>query len=69
MGDAGREHPRLAGAGARQNQQRAIERLDRGALLGVEPGQIGRRGGRPCARGDPAGLDLGQRRDFAGLVH
>ena len=40
MGDAGGEHARLAGAGAGQHQQRAVERLDRLALLGVERVEI-----------------------------
>ena len=36
MGDAGGEHARLAGAGAGQHQQRAVKRLHRLALLGVQ---------------------------------
>ncbi len=40
MGDAGGEHAGLAGAGARQHQKRAVERLDRLALLGVERVEI-----------------------------
>ena len=71
MGDAGGEHPGLAGAGTGQHQQGAVERLDRGALLGIEPGQVRRRRGCPRARRNPAGswLDLGQRVDLGGLVH
>ena len=37
MGEPGGQHPGLAGAGAGQHQQRAVDRLDHGgALLGVE---------------------------------
>ena len=49
VGDAGGQHARLAGAGAGQHQHRAVERLDRLALLGVEAGEIGR--GRARAHG------------------
>ena len=41
VGDAHGEHARLAGAGAGQHQHRAVERLDREPLLGIEPGEIG----------------------------
>ena len=40
MADAGGEHARLAGAGAGQHQERAVKRLDRLALLGVERVEI-----------------------------
>ena len=43
MGDAGRQHPRLADAGAGQHQHRPVERLDRAALLRIEAGEIARR--------------------------
>ena len=39
--DAGRQHARLAGAGAGQHQHRAVEGLDREPLLGVEVVEIG----------------------------
>ena len=55
MGDARGQHARLAGAGAGEHQHRAVERLDRLALLGVQPGEIGRGDGRARARRDPAG--------------
>ena len=42
MGDAGREHARLAGAGAGQHQHGSLERLDGGALLGIEHVEITR---------------------------
>ena len=41
MGDAGGEHPCLAGAGAGKHQHRPVERLHGFALLGIEPGKIG----------------------------
>ena len=43
MGNARRQHPGLAGAGAGEHEQRAIERLDRLALLGIERVEIARR--------------------------
>ncbi len=43
MGDAHGEDARLAGAGAGQHQDRTVQRLDREPLLGIQPGQIGRR--------------------------
>ena len=43
MGNARRQHPCLARAGAGQHQQRAIERLDRLALLRIERVEIARR--------------------------
>ena len=36
MGEAGGQHAGLAGAGAGEDQHRPVERLDRGALLGVQ---------------------------------
>ena len=58
VGDAGGQHARLAGAGAGQHQHRAVERLDRLALLRVEAREIvrRRRGARP--RGNAAGRGL-----------
>ena len=55
MGDAGGQHPRLADPRARQHQHRAVERLDGGALLGVEPLEIGPRGRAPEPL--PAGIE------------
>ena len=53
VGDARRQHARLAGAGAGQNQHRAVERFDRRTLLRVEAVEIGRRrggaGAEPCS--------------------
>jgi hypothetical protein len=40
-GDAGGEHPRLAGAGARQDERIALGQGDRGALLRVQVLQQG----------------------------
>ena len=40
VGDAGGQHARLAGAGAGQHQHRAVQRLHRLALLGIEPVEI-----------------------------
>ena len=48
VGDARRQHARLAGAGAGQNQHRAVERFDGRALLRIEAVEIGRRGLRGC---------------------
>ena len=42
MGEPGGEHSGLAGTGAGQHQHRAVERLDRLALLGIEPFEIRR---------------------------
>ncbi len=51
VGNARREHPGFAGAGAGQNQNRAIQSLDGGALLRVEPLEICRpHAGRPRPR-------------------
>ena len=52
MRDFGGQHARLAGAGARQHEKRPVDRLDRRALLGVEPVEIAARP-RPRAGGDP----------------
>ena len=43
VGDARRQHARLAGAGAGQHQHRAVERFDGRALLGIEAVEIGGR--------------------------
>ena len=54
--DARGQHARLAGAGAGQHQHRAVECLDRAALLGVEVGEIVARPTRgQRARGNAAG--------------
>ena len=60
MGDAHGEHAGLAGAGAGQHQHRAVERLHRLPLLGIEPGEIGRAAARrgAGARGNAAGRGL-----------
>ena len=55
VGDARGQHARLAGSGAGEHQHRAVQRLDRGALLRIEAGEIGRRDLRARARRDPAG--------------
>ncbi len=52
VGDAGGEHPRLAGAGAGQNKHRAVQRLHGEALFRVQIGKIGRGAGAKRARGD-----------------
>ena len=38
MGEARGQHPGLAGARAGEHQQRPVQRLDGGALLGVQAG-------------------------------
>jgi hypothetical protein len=56
VGNAGGQHPRLAGAGTGQHQHRAVERLDRLPLLGIEIGEVIDAGARRHgARGDAAG--------------
>ena len=56
VGDAHGEHAGLAGAGAGQHQHRAVERLDRQPLFGIEPGEVRRRRRRGArARGNAAG--------------
>ena len=40
MGEAGRQHPGLAGAGAGQHQHRPVDRLDGAALRLVEAGKV-----------------------------
>ena len=56
VGDAGRQHAGLAGAGAGQHQNRAVDRFHRRALLGIERRQPGRRaGGGKRALADAAG--------------
>ncbi len=64
VGDAHGEHAGLAGAGAGQHQHRAVERLDRQPLLGIEPGEIGRAGAArgPRPRGNAAGSGSRRRR-------
>ena len=52
VGNACREHARLAGAGAGQHQHGAVHSLDGGALLGVEIGHVGRGGDAERALGD-----------------
>ena len=42
MGDAGRQNPRLAGAGASQHEHRPLGRFDGRALFGIEARQIRR---------------------------
>ena len=54
VGNARREHARLAGAGAGQHEHGPIDRLDGGALLGVEIGHIGGRGHAERPRRDGA---------------
>jgi hypothetical protein len=46
MGEPGGENPRLAGAGAGENEKRALCRFDRQPLFGVEALEIGRLSGR-----------------------
>ena len=58
VGKPGGQHPRLAGARTRQHQQRAVQRFDGGALLGVERAQVGRRG-RGCGSCGDTGTGLG----------
>ena len=52
MSQSGGQHPRLAGAGAGQDQHRTLYRLYRGLLFWVQLGDIGRRRrvGTGCAR-------------------
>ena len=66
VGDAHGEHAGLSGAGAGQHQHRAVERLDREPLLGIEAGEVGRAAAR---RGAGARGDAARRRDgrFGGL--
>ena len=66
VGDAGGQNPGLAGSGAGQHQHRAVQGLDRLALLGIEVVEIGRRAGarRQGPRGDAAG---GGRRGVGGF--
>jgi len=71
VGDARGQHARLAGAGAGQHQNRAVQRLHGLALLRIEPGEVFRahRGAR--TRGDAAGCGLvvGNGCDLAWLGH
>ena len=48
----------LAGAGARQHQDRTIERFDRLALLRIEACEIAGCGRRPGTRGNPTSRRL-----------
>ena len=41
VGDAVRQHPRLAGSGAGDDQQRAVTVDDGVELIGVEAGRVG----------------------------
>jgi hypothetical protein len=54
VGDPRGQHARLAGAGAGEHQNRAVQRLDRIALFGIEPAEILRAGCGPRTRGDAA---------------
>jgi hypothetical protein len=54
VGEPGGEDAGLAGAGPGQHQQRALDRLDRGALLGVEALEIRRFDLLHGARGEAA---------------
>ena len=58
MRDPAGQDTGLAGAGARQHQDRAIKRFHRFALLGIEPCEIGRCRGRPRACSNAAGGGL-----------
>src|SRR5262249_19844047 len=59
MADPYGQHAGLAGSGAGEHQDRAVERLDRKPLLRIEPGEIrGRRTGKR-ARGNTAGRGSG----------
>ena len=40
MGEPGGQHPRLAGAGTGEHQQRSVDGFHRGALFAVQAGQI-----------------------------
>ena len=51
----GRQHARLAGAGAGQHQHGPVERFDGLALLRVQPVEIARAEPRPGAIGDATG--------------
>ena len=67
--DAGGEDAGLAGSGAGQHQHRAVQRLDRELLLGVQPGEI--RGAGPCGhrtRGNAARRRGGRRRCGEGIA-
>ena len=54
VGDPRGQHAGLAGAGAGQHQNRAVQRLDRIALFGIEAVEILRAGRGPRTRGDAA---------------
>ena len=69
MRDARGQHPRLAGARARQHQERPVERLDRLALLRVQPFEIGRPGRSARTRRNAARPRRGRiERDVLGVL-
>ena len=57
VGEPGRQHPGLAGAGAGEHQHRPVDRLDGAALRLVEAGEVGDLGG-VTARARTAGSDM-----------
>ena len=64
-----RQHPRLAGAGTRQNQNRPFQRFHRLALFGVQPFEIGRAHGRHrCRAGGARSRFFGDRAEVEGIV-
>ena len=67
VGKARGEHAGLAGAGAREHEQRTVERFRRPALLRIQAVEIGRRGHRRRRSG--VGLGGQAERGFEGLVH
>ena len=67
VGKARGEHAGLAGAGAREHEQRTVERFRRPALLRIQAVEIGRRGRRRRRPG--VGLGGQAERGFEGLVH
>ena len=58
VGDARGQHAGLAGAGARQHQDRSVQRFHRLTLLGIETCQILRRCGCARTRGNASGHRL-----------
>ena len=66
VGKARGEHAGLAGAGAREHEQRTVERFRRQTLLRIQAVEIGRRGHR---RRPGVGLGGQAERGFEGLVH
>jgi hypothetical protein len=61
------QNPGLAGSSPGQHQHRAVERLDRLALLGIEVGEIGRACGCACTGGDTAGRWRAQGLNLVGI--